>query len=212
MPTLRPLIDVPRYDAAFFAGALVPAAAAAGYEGILALAPDAGDVVVVASDTELDALLAGKQKTELSALDKLKRQKTTGGEDVSVRGTTAALRALVRALTPGAGPQRKAAREIGAESSSLPRGKRPDRVRRQGGGYIKGFLPGHKSAPAAPAPGVVVDAGRAAPSDRVQFALGNLRGFIEAGLARAGALEDDDGAGDGEGAVLVIVPGEVRRE
>ena len=233
MPAVRPLTEVTRYDAKFFADIVVPALRAVGFEASIALAPDDADVVIEASDTELDALLAGKQKSELSPLDRLKAEKaarTMGVElnfGVVVRGNAGDLRALVVALTPKA-ERARVAKDIGAEAGSTPRAKRPDRVRRADGRYIKGRPSGRRSMSSAQAAQAqaqaqaqtsaaaasvaaaqaagVVDTSRKVPADRVDFALANLRGFVEAGLtrlAKLGPVDEDD--------ALTIKPGEVRR-
>ena len=240
MPTLRPLTEVARYDARFVADVVAPALRAAGFAGDVVVAavseaapPDA--IVIHARAADLEALLAGRQKTELSALDKLRAQKhrAPAHETVTVRGRASALRALVRALRPVASASTssasRGARDIGAEAGVAPKRKARDRVRRAGGGYIKGrksVAPplgagaGSKSAlapmatarAAANAGGAVLSDTRAPPADRAAFAMQNLAAFVEAGLARAAltGLVSVDVDVDVD-VVLVIAPGEVRR-
>ena len=190
MPTLRPLTEL-RYDAAFFVDVVVPAVRAAGFEGTIALAPGDADVVVETAD--VDALLAGKLKTELDALDRLRRTTTRA---TTVRGRAAALRALALALTPKTAAPARGARDVAHEA---PARQRKDRVRRAGR-YIKG----RGAAVSAPAGAGVPPASAAAPAmTRAAFALANLRTFVDAGLARVQDVDDD--------ATIAIGPGEVKR-
>jgi hypothetical protein len=160
-------------------------------------------VVLEASHAQIDALLAGKQKTELSALDKLKAHKRGPVESgVSIRGTAGVLRELARALRAPAPTSPPKTREIAAEASAPPLVKKRDRVRTADGRYIKGARRG--AARAAPAPSLSSLAPAAvASTDRVAFALQNLRAFLEAGLARAADASDD--------VLLTLHPGEVLR-
>lgn len=223
MPTLRPLTELTRSDGRFFVDAIVPALRAAGFAEPVALRlrePELafGDVhtavlVVEGTQAELEHLLTGKQKMELSAKDKLARQ-----ADVStlvVRAPASALRALVRAVRPAAGKQKTPAREVATEASARPLPRAPrkrDRVRTVDGRYIKGSRPGAPAGPSAPSsmttvappPGRVVGEARSGATDRVSFALQNLAAWVEGGLARA------TDAGDAE--MLTLVPGDVRRE
>ena len=207
MPTLRPLTEVVRYDNRFVADAVVPALRALGFEGTVALAPDDADVVITGTVADLDALFAGKQKTELSALDKLKAAKRTNHATLVIRGRASMLRALVRALSPRASAVKGASKEIGAEASA-PIKKKRDRVRTISGRYIKGARAGASTssastmAPALPAGAIGAEA--RAPADRTGFALQNLMAFVDAGLQRAGDVDDN--------ALLAVLPGEVRRE
>lgn len=219
MPTLRPFTDVARPDAKFFVDTILPALAAAGFGGVVALVVTDGaraersaaaaddDVVIEGTAADLAALLAGK--TELSALDKLKAQKKGARSTLAVRGKPAALRALVDALAPKLEKARATAREIGAEAGALPARKKRDRVRTIDGRYIKGMRSGgtkERAAPSAPVASSALGAPTSAPTDRTGFALQNLAAFVRAGLERAGfgGATDDD-------TMLVIAPGEVRR-
>lgn len=223
MPTLRPLTEVTRSDGRFFVDAVVPALRAAGFAGPVALRlrePDFafGDVaaavlVVEGAQAELEHLLTGKQKKELSAKDKLTREGDV--PTILVRAPASALRALVRAVRPAASTKRGPAREVAVEASApalQAARKKRDRVRTADGRYIKGSRPGGPAGPSArssttsvaPPPGRVVGEARSGATDRVSFALQNLAAWIEAGLARAGDAGDDE--------VLTLVPGDVRRE
>ena len=212
MPVLRPfakLAPESPLDASFFLDTLVPAVRAAGYAGVLALvvtdAPHLGygeaataDVVVVGTAAELSALLAGKHKTELSPLDKLKAHKHGAGAPLAVQGRPAALRALVAALLPKREQTRASARDISAESDVVKAPKR-DRVRTASGRYIKGARASGPREGARALPPTTSSAARGcAAVDRTSFAMHNLAAFVSAGLARAGSVHDD---------VLVNSPG-----
>lgn len=218
MPTLRPLTDVARPDARFFVEILLPALAAAGYRGAVALIVSDGirhgdastaDIVVEGSAADLEALLAGRQKAELSVLDKLKAQKRGAQPAIAVRGRAAALRALVDALAPKHDKARANAREIGAEASAL-KGKKRDRVRTIDGRYIKGLRSDgarDRAPPSAPVASSVVVGHKGAATDRTGFALQNLAAFVGAGLERAGRRDSSDHDDDDDDAVLVLAPG-----
>jgi hypothetical protein len=214
LPALRPLTEVARYDAKLFADVVAPAISAAGFAGVVALAPDEGDIVIAASDADLDALFAGRQKTELNALEKLRGAPPSS---LAIRGSAAALAELVAALSPKkhAAPSLHRTREIGAEAGAQFRGRSADRVKRNGR-YIKGIRPGGRTRTASTASSASSSASSSAwveassvPADRVQFALSNLRNFIEAALRKTAATTS---AGDDDWMTLVITPGEVRRE
>lgn len=225
MPSLRPLTDVARTDAKFFADSVVPAIAAAGFDGSVALlvtdAPDAcvgdvvgADVIVEGTQADIEALLAGKQKTELNALDKLKAAKRNDGAaaGVVVRGTRESLRAFLSAVAPR-DKSASAAKEVASEKGIVPQAKVADTMRLPNGRIVKGRAGGRRAqtAPAA-APSTpkasVVGAQKSGATDRISFAVQNVAGFINAGLAR---LEGEGEGKDGQGGTLILGVGEVRR-
>ena len=226
MPSLRPLTDVARTDAKFFGDSVVPAIAAAGFNGTLALlvtdSPDAcigdvvsADVVVEGTQADIEALLAGKQKSELNALDRMKAAKRgADAAPLSVRGTLESLRAFVNAVAPrdkGA----TGAKDVAAEAGAVPLAKEADGMRLPNGRYVKGRPAGRRAAAPAPASSAskassnVVGAQKGGATDRVAFAVQNLATFIGAGVVRADSAE---GAGsDDDGRAWLVTVGEVRR-
>lgn len=222
MPSLRPLTDVARTDAKFFGDSVVPAMGAAGFAGSLALlvsdAPDAcigdvvsADVIVEGTQADIEALLAGKQKTELNALDKMKAAKRGGDvASLSVRGTLDALRSFVNAVAPR-DKSASGAKDVATEAGAVPLAKEADGMRLPNGRYVKGRPAGRRAAPAA-APSAaskassnVVGAQKAGATDRVAFAVQNVAAFVSAGVARIESAADDDGR------AWIITAGEVRR-
>lgn len=115
------------------------------------------------------------------------------------------MRDLVRAARPSITTTTRT-RELGAEAAAPRLRKKRDLVRTPDGRYIKGFRPGGAVAKTSVGPqtNVVGESRAAAPADRVSFAVRNLAGWIEAGLARV------SGAGDDE--VIELSPGDVQRE
>jgi hypothetical protein len=193
VPTLRPIPELARPDAKFFVEAVLPALAAAGYAGTVALVVTDGttaraqpsddrrceaDVVIEGSAEDLEALLAGKLNKSRGALDRV----TAGATDGPlVKGSPSSLRALVSALTP---QQRVplTAKDIGDEMNAAMATKR-DRMRTIDGRYIKGMRATKESAPpSAPVLGAVLGGPVTAPMDRAGIALQNLAAFVNAGL------------------------------
>jgi hypothetical protein len=223
MPSLRPLTDVARTDAKFFADSVVPALGAAGFAGSVALlvtdAPDAcvgdvvaADVIIEGTQADIEALLAGKQKSELSALDKLKAAKH-GAESagVLVRGTLEALRGFVNAVAPREGKAGGGAKDVASEAGAVPRAPEPDTMRLPNGRIVKGRAGGRRAA-AAPVPTSapktsVVGAQKGGATDRVAFAVQNLAGFVAAGLARV----ESEQASQADGATWILGVVEARR-
>lgn len=221
MPSLRPLTDVARTDAKFFGDSVVPAMGAAGFAGSIALlvsdAPDAcigdvvsADVIVEGTQADIETLLAGKQKTELNALDKMKAAKRGGDvASLSVRGTLEALRNFVSA-TATRDKSASGAKDVATEAGAVPQAKEADGMRLPNGRYVKGRPAGRRAAK-APAPSAskassnVVGAQKAGATDRVAFAVQNVAAFVSAGVARI------ESAGDDDGRAWVVTAGEVRR-
>lgn len=224
MPSLRPLTDVARTDAKFFGDSVVPAVSAAGFEGTLALlvsdAPDAcigdvvsADVIVEGTQADIEALLAGKQKSELNALDKLKAAKRgpdAASTGVVVRGSLDALRSFVNA-TATRDKSASGAKDIGAEAGAVPRAKEADGMRLPNGRWVKGRPAGRRTTP-APTPSSaskassnVVGAQKGGATDRVAFAVQNVAAFVSAGVARI------ESSGDDHASAWIITAGEARR-
>jgi hypothetical protein len=221
VPTLRPLTEVARYDGRFFVEVVVPALRQAGFQAPIAIELaepgfswgnlDEAALVLQGSQAALDALLAGKQKTRLSALDKLRQQRSgekgvESGAGIALRASASSLRELVRALRPDVEAKRGTSREVGAEASAPALRKRRDRVRTAEGRYIKGYRPdaeaetrAERSTGARPE---LAGAG-SPPADRTTFALKNLARWVEAGL--------DHAADAGADEMLVLSPGGVQR-
>lgn len=192
MPTLRSIqVEVARYDGRYVVDVVLPALATAGFDAPVALrleeptlhhgSAETAAVLVEGPTLLLEAVLAGKAPR--GDADRLR-----------LSGRLADLRSLVRALRPPAPAQRGPSREVGAEATAPGARRKRDRVRTAEGRYIKGVVldaPPDDGLPTPRRTAVLVDA-RAAPVDRLSFALQNLAAFLDVNLALAPDTGDDE--------------------
>lgn len=187
MPTLRSLTDVARYDGRFFVDAVVPALSSAGFTERMALLlsepafafgeVDDAAVVIEGTDDDVNNLFAGKRTSSLR-----------------VRGHASSLRALLLALRPQADTRKQGTRELGTEASAPALRKKRDRVRTADGRYIKGTREGATTTTKSAAPAAastLLAPPKTAPTDRTSFALQNFAAWLDAGLRRVDASDDD---------------------